>query len=171
MLLIIQAYLEILFFRRGPDAIPASMPLFGLTFAVDGALTVFVIAALGGDPVIDLLGYFIGLIMLFSIVWLLLNALQLEGRFLQTATAILGADALLTVIQLMVALGGADLQAVRDVSDAPISLFALVLINLWWFAVVGFVVKKAGSLNLLAAIGVVFSVYVLTRGASDLLLG
>ncbi len=169
MFRIVAAYLEITLFRRGPESIPASRPLLILTIVVDVVLVNLASMAFGVDLAYHLLIYFIGLTMVLSVTSLLLSALRVPERFLPTATALVGADCVLSVCLLVIALTGPDWSTVEGIEDAPVALRFYQLLVLWGYGIMGFVLKRAGRLNLLGTMGVVLSIYILTQGAISLI--
>lgn len=151
---LVQAFSEIALHRREPSELPASGFLLSLTLVI--YLTVGFISLLVSAPAerllaLTILGWtlhlgFIGLIILETFfylwfVWLVLIAFNRPNRFLQTATALLGAETLLSIIGIPIL---AWVDATRASGGEPTAgTFVYLLLFIWSIDVAGFVLSKA----------------------------
>ena len=151
---LVQVFADIALHRRGPEELPASRFLFSLilsTYLAVGFLSLIVSEP--AERLLDLtiLGYtlqlsFIGLIILETFfylwfVWLVLRVFDHSRRFLQTATALLGAETLLSIVGIPIL---AWIDAVRDSGGEPSAgTFVYLLLFLWSLDVAGFVLSRA----------------------------
>lgn len=149
-----QVFAEIALHRRGPDELPASRFLFGLILSI--YLTVGFVSLLVSEPAerlleLTILGStlylgFIGLIILETFlyllfVWIVLKLFDHSRRFLQTGTALLGAETLLSLIGIPIL---AWIDAVRTSGGEPTAgTFVYLLLFLWSLDVAGFILSKA----------------------------
>lgn len=151
---LVLVFAEMALHRRGPDELPASRFLFGLILA--GYLTVGFVSLLVRAPAerlleLNILGStvqlgFFGLVILDTLVyllffWLVLKAFDRSQRFLQTATALLGTETLLSIVGIPVL---AWIDAVRSSDGEPtVGTFIYLLLFLWSIDIAGFILSKA----------------------------
>lgn len=149
-----QVFVDIALHRRGPDELPASRFLFGLILIT--YLTVGCIALLVSEPAerlldLTILSYtfhlgFVGLIILETffylwVIWMVLRVFDHSRRFIQTATALLGAECLLSIIGIPIL---AWIDATRSAGGEPtVATFAYLLLFLWSVDVAGFILSRA----------------------------
>jgi len=151
MLELLRLFTQIALLRRGPQDIPASPVLLGLTvlgyFAVN-ALVSLVLPPIPGAWLPQL-----GVEMLFMLAWyaLLLRVAKRPERFLQTATAMFGYQLVLS--PLLIASSWLIQRFPQDsVWLFPVLIIALVL-AVWLIAAGGHVLKAALELTLAASVG------------------
>lgn len=139
---IIQAFVSIATLRMGPEDLPASRFLLGLTLAaylLTGGLSVSMYADSMADGVVQLV---VDLAVLFGFFSLLLTLYRRQGRLLQTVIAVLGTGAFLSMLALPLsawlrweeAAGGAA---------AGYPAIGIYLIVLWSISVTGHIVHRA----------------------------
>ena len=145
---------DIAFHRRGPGELPASQFFFALILI--SYLMVGLLSLLFSEPaerllVINIFGFrlylgYIGLIILETFldilfVWGVLKFFDHSKRFLQTATALFGVQALLGVIRIPVLVW---IEAVREAGNEPTTgVFIYLALFLWTIDVAGFILAKA----------------------------
>ena len=96
---LVSTFIDIGLHRRGPEDIPASRFLFALTFVVYFVAGLIYTTML--YPVANaILGVVVAALWFVSFLALVLWLSGKSGRFLQTATAYIGVDTLLTLVQL-----------------------------------------------------------------------
>jgi len=121
MTALLRLFLDIALFRKGPQDVPDYPILFALTLVSDLVIST-VVGILEGDFVGAMLQATVasGLLLAFVALILLLTS-HLE-RFRKTATAVLGCDALITLLALPVSL----------LSDVITGLSLLIIGILFW---------------------------------------
>ena len=151
---LVLAFADIALHRRSPADLPASRFLFALSLVV--YLMVGLITIRVGNPDRRLLDVsflgsqidigFVGVIVLetavyLGFVWLVLRAFERPGRFLQTATALVGVETLISLIGIPVL---AWIDTVRAAGGEPTAgTFVYLLLFLWSLDVAGFIISKA----------------------------
>lgn len=146
---LIQLFLDICLFRKGPQDLPASKVLLKLVLAA--YFFVGLLQTLLGTRWLEgVLQVLLQAGILFGFVWISLKAAGMPERLPQTLTAMLGTDALISSFSLPLAL-----IALLNPQDALTHLL-LLLLMLWQTAVVAHILRHALSQTL--AIGVVLSI-------------
>ena len=149
-----QVFAEIALHRRGPDELPASQFLLGLTltaYLAAGFVSVRVSEPAERALELTLLGStlylgFIGLIVLETLlyllfVWAVLRVYGRSRRFLQTASALLGVETLLSGIGIPILVW---MSAARASGGAPtVATLLYLALFLWSVDVAGFILSKA----------------------------
>lgn len=97
---LMQVFIDIALWRRGPQDLPASHALAWLTCAIYAVLSFAHIQLYGWSLRSTSLLVLIDVGMLCAWVWLLLLFFAKRQRFLQTITAVWGAGALLTLLDI-----------------------------------------------------------------------
>lgn len=147
-------FADIAFHRRGPDELPASQFLFVLilvSYVVVGLLSLLFSEPTARLLSINIFGFslylgYIGLIILETsldilFVWGVLKVFGHPKRFLQTATALFGVQALLGIIRMPVLVW---IEAVRETGNEPITgVFVYLALFLWTIDVAGYILAKA----------------------------
>lgn len=134
------AFVDIALHRRGPEDLPASQFLLGLVLFAYGVvtlLTFMVISATQADVVLVAVELAIDLGMVF----LLLQLFRKTPRFLQTATALVGTGAVLSLIGIPLLHWDEVLQAPPTQLTTP--RFLMVALLVWSLDIAGFIVAKA----------------------------
>ncbi len=156
-----QRLLGIALLRAGPQDLPYSAALMGAAIAATAAINLPVIQRFTpqAEPLVQ-----IGLLVAYSLAFLGL-ALWLRGhgaRFVQTATALFGTDALISMVALPVLL-------VIGRPDDANALGALAFLGLliWNIAVVSHILRAAlsvgGAVSLVASLGYIFGASAFVR--------
>lgn len=144
--LLLRSLLDIALLRAGPQDVPYSPALVGLTAAVAAAVSYPAISTFspGSDPALQLL-VLIGFNAAFAYAVLQLRGLG--ARFVQTATALFGTDALITAVALpLLRLSGAP------ESQAPAAVLVFIGLLFWNLAVVGHIFRHALSVAMGAGV-------------------
>ncbi|MBK1703088.1 hypothetical protein [Halochromatium glycolicum] len=171
MLVIINFFIELALLRRAPQDLPASTALFSLVILV--ALVAGLLLALTAG-----VGFASGLVQSLLDLGLMLGALSLalrlvdrRARFLQTATAVIGVDILITLL----ALFPVSLARPSDADSGLLALAGLLFLLLvaWSIVATGHILRHAFGLTLLqgAAIAIGFDLlsFVIIGGIVDTL--
>ena len=98
MLQFLKVFLDIVLWRRGPQDLPASPLLLGLSAAAYVVVSVLQLALLEEPAGAWLVFVVLDPLLLRGGVWLLLRLFNRRERFQQTATAVLGTGAVLGVV-------------------------------------------------------------------------
>lgn len=142
--------------RRGPDLLPHSWWLLGVTFIASFLLSLVSIAIiLPGEP----LDAHVTLVLTLLPTVYYFAVLLIAGfpqRFTQTMTAMFGADIALTIIHLVVFL------LVSLLGDRNSALLLIQLITLWSIPVQGHIISRAIERHWLLGIGIAFSGFILS---------
>lgn len=171
MLIILQAYIDIALMRRGPQTLPASIPLLWLTVLALGVLALIPIPGQAVTAAETAAEFTIHATMLASVVWLLLNGMNLRARFLQTATALFGAEFVLTCVKFAVLLVFPDtFEEFRQTERPNGPLMLLIALEAWSLAVMSAILRAAMGIGVLQSIGIIVLILVLYLGAAGLLL-
>ncbi|MFK7885685.1 MAG: hypothetical protein AB8G16_02375 [Gammaproteobacteria bacterium] len=171
MLAIFQAYIDIALLRRGPQTLPPSPALLLLTLL---ALALVASFPLPGDrfSVAQIVTFFsIDVLMLCSVIWLLLTAKGYVGRFVQTMTAVFGAELVILIIKVGVALVLGDAvvppQPGEPVETPHMITFAL---EAWSLVVLSAILREALAIGVLQSVGIILMEMILFLGAASLVL-
>lgn len=156
MLVIINFFIELAFLRRAPQELPASSVLFGVVLAA-AAFSGLLLAMTAGVGVgSGLAQSLLDLALMLGALYAALRLLALRPRFLQTATALLGTDTLITLLaQLPVGLARPE-----NAESGLLALAGLLFLLLvaWSVLVSGHILRHAFGITLLqgAAIAIGF---------------
>jgi hypothetical protein len=142
VLRVIYAFVDILLHRRGPDHLPASRFFFGLVLVGAVVVSLFTIqfSTIPSERFVPIIVVDIGFSLAFT--WCVLRAFGVERRFLQTASATLGAASLLDLASLPFALWyRAESAGTGDVT-LPYVIYLLVAL-VWLIDVTSFIMSRA----------------------------
>ena len=143
---LLMALVDILRLQNGPQDLPGTSSALAATIAVSCALSLIALGIMGNDNPALQIAAAAGFTLLF--VGVALQLRRLGNRFVQTATALFGTDALLTLIALP-ATAGLD-QAAEEIS--PIAAVWLLGVLLWTLVVVGHILRNALDLPLIGGV-------------------
>ncbi|WP_305910056.1 hypothetical protein Q9L42_002235 [Methylomarinum sp. Ch1-1] len=144
----IKLFYEIVIFRKGPQDIPASQWLLRLLIPVYMAIN-FLILKLSADASSALQQVLVEVVLIIVFSWGLLSLFGKPERFRQTACALLGTDALLSLFALPA------IASLVGQGSAP-AFVVVVILMLWHWVVTGHILKYALSQPLIFALGVSF---------------
>lgn len=139
-------FLDIALFKKGPQHVPASGMLLALTLATYLAVGL-ILLGLETSWIDALLQVGMEVVLLLGFTWATLAGVKLTARFLQTGSAMLGTDALISAFAIPVLAwmtGGND-------SGIP-GYLLLMLLMLWHLAVIAHILRHALSCALTVAI-------------------
>ncbi|MDR9433508.1 MAG: hypothetical protein RI539_05695 [Spiribacter sp.] len=144
---IIQRFVGLVSLRAGPEDIPYSTGLLGLVIALAAGLNIPVIQQYTPDaqPLIH-----ITLMVSYNaaFLWMALAIRRYGARFVQTATALFGADAIISLIALPILLIIGQPNETNAL--AGLAFFALLI---WNIAVVNHILRSALSLSGMISLG------------------
>jgi hypothetical protein len=133
------AFFDIALHRRGPEELPASTFLLLLVTAIDlfiSAVALQLQPPLEYGPALIVLD----MVVYCAFIWGVLKAFNHERRFRQTATALVGTDALISLLSLPLLIG--NMPAAEDSGGGLAAVLILVLF-LWQIDVSGYVLSRA----------------------------
>jgi len=175
LLALIHFFIELCLLRRNPQDLPASTMLLGLVLAaaVAGGLLLSVTA--GASLLAGLAQTLLDLALMLGILHLALKALNKQARYMQTATALVGADVVIGLVALL-PVSLAQPMAVGAEPGTDVLLAGLMFLALvgWSVLVVGHILRHAFNLSLAqgVVIAIAFDVFsfvvisALTQGAA-----
>ena len=145
-----------LLLRPGPDRVPYSTALLGVGIALSLLVSLVVITVIIPDePLNAHLSVALLALMMFY-YYVVLSAAQKQTRFVQTMTAMLGCDILLSLIQLVVFV------VLALLADRLSAIIIVQLIALWSIPVQGNIVARALGQHWLLGIGIAFAGFILS---------
>ncbi len=149
MLAIFFRFVEIALCRKGPQDLPASGFLLGLTLAINGmvlALSIFMFQRT--DMLRGALQSLFGLASEFLLVWILLVVFKHRERMLQTITAVLGVDTVINFafIPLLVSMPSAPGEA----EASALQGFLLLGLLVWGVMALGCILRHAVNVPLVS---------------------
>ena len=135
------AFVDIAFHRRGPDELPAARFLLGALvglYVVTGSASLWAAGALDARYALWLL---VDCVFYLAYVFVALRLFGHDRRYVQTMTALLGAEIFITVLGLPLDLWARVGAMPADELSLPTVLRLLLL--LWWIDVGGFIASRA----------------------------
>ena len=150
MYILLRVFVDILLFRAGPQAVPASV--FLLQSAIVFYFMVRVLVALLTFSPLSAVGVSVmDTVLLTSLVWVSLWSRDLNNRVLQTLTAALGTLGLLTLIVLPLDI----LYIMTDSDEGVDALFSIIMLVLtaWSLTVLGYILRNALDIGAALAVG------------------
>jgi hypothetical protein len=160
-------FVDISFHRRGPDVLPASQFLLVLvlvTYFVVGVATL----STDGSPALTLALLFVDRLLYLGSAWAALRVADKPHRFMQTATALVGADIFLNLLSVPVLFWDDHLQASPEQLTPPRMLIAFLI--LWSIDVGGFILSRAMAKPYIVGVSVVLVYVLLTFALRDAIL-
>ena len=155
----LRIFVDIVLWRRGPQDLPASTLLLGVAVAAYVAVSAVQLALLGEPAATWFLFMVVDPLLLGAWVWLVLRLFGKPERFLQTASAVFGAGAVLGLaLYLPLQLIATGLG--QEPSSGLAQTFALLLV-VTFALVTGRIVKLATDSNLFTGIAVSLTYFLL----------
>ncbi len=153
--------MDIVLWRRGPQDLPTSALLLALTVAVYVSVSVVQLAMLGEDTATWIFFLLVDPLLLLGWVWLVLRIFGRTERFLQTATAVFGASAVLGLIvylpmQFLLSVLG------KDAASSMAQVFALLLV-VAFALVAGRILKLATETGMVTGIAMALTYFLLVN--------
>jgi hypothetical protein len=141
VLRLVSAFVDIAFHRRGPDTLPASSFLLGLTVAAYVFVFALTLEFAERVPLVLVAAFAINTVLSVLLTWALLRAFERERRLKQTMTALFGIDALLSALMLPILFLARSLDQSGSETIVAEVLYTIVLV--WSIDVTGFVFGRA----------------------------
>ncbi len=160
MQLILKFYWQMCLLRSGPERLPAS------TFVLGLSLVLYFIVAMATNLLSrDDIGVLkatafiaIGLGVEASIVAALLAFKSLGNRFIQTMSALLGANTLILVMTLPISI---LLTSTEEPSMRMLFETVFLGIFVWWLSIAGFILHRAADVSLALGMATAFGIEIL----------
>jgi predicted membrane protein len=143
MLAYIQALIKILFRKLGPEDLPHSTFLLGLTALISFLLQVIFSWILRGSPAGLAQVAAVNIAMQALCLWLLLRAVGYPTRFCQALTAMLGTGALFTVMLAPLSMLSRMTENTKFIP--ALSLIGILVVNVWLIFINGHILSRALS--------------------------
>ena len=158
MLKYLKPFVDIVLWRAGPQDLPGSPLLVLLTLGAYVAVSALQLVAAGESGVRILLYLVVDPLLLLGLVWIVLAMFRRRERFAQTASAVLGAC---TLLSLLLALPLQFLTGARGPEAAgPVAGFLALVLLVVFVLVISRIVRLATDGNVFAGLAVVVT-YVL----------
>ncbi len=145
---LLQLFLEITAFRKGPQDVPSVGWLLPFVLLIYVAINVAIVL-LNGDFLTALMQVALDFGLMIAFIWPLLFVSDKLARFRQTLTALLGVDAVINFFALP-----AVLSLNNEATD--LGFFAMLLMMLWHWAVTGHILRYALDRPLFFSLGLAF---------------
>jgi hypothetical protein len=157
LLALVHFFIDLCLLRRNPQDLPASPALFGIVLAIALAAGLLLAVTAGAAWIGGIAQTLLDLLLMLGVLHLALKALNKQSRYLQTATALVGADAVIGLVALLpVSLARPIATGAEPGGEVLLAgLFFLALVA-WSVLVVGHILRHAFDLTL--AQGVVIAI-------------
>lgn len=157
----LRIFLDIVLWRRGPQDLPVSGLLLGLTVAAYVVVSAAQLALLGETPATWLFFVIVDPVLLAAWTWLVLRIYGRTERFAQTATAVFGTSALLGLavylpIQFLLSALGAD-------AESGLAQILALLLVVAFALVTGRILKLATETNMVTGIAIALTYFLLVN--------
>ncbi|MEM7078786.1 MAG: hypothetical protein AAF513_09175 [Pseudomonadota bacterium] len=148
-------------FKAGPDVLPAQRNLFVFLLICNLLLSIIAQVLVNEIQILRAItASFINVAILLGLMWMMLRISDKASRYLQSATALIGTDIILTAAALVgIALG----QVLPDVFVSLVGLASLF----WTFAVFGFIYHRAMDINIIFGVALAFFVVIFAFATSQ----
>ena len=163
---VLQKLLAMLILRSAPQDLPYSPVLTG-QLAVMYLLTGLIVLQTTLNPEDLYAGLLLGLIVQYVFTWLVLGALKLRARFIQTFAAMMGVGLLFNLMSWPVFSTLSDASN-SDSLKATMSLIFLMLIS-WEVLVKAHIFRHAMEMKMFSALALSFSLFFISVAFSQLL--
>ncbi len=165
----LKVFLDIVLWRRGPQDLPASGMLLGLTLAAYVFISVVQLALIKETPGTWAFFLVVDPLLLMTTVWLVLKLYGKPERFVQSASAVLGTSALLGLIVYL------PLQMFLLSRDAAptsgLAQIAALLVITAFALVTGRIIQRATDSSLFTGIAVALTYFMVTNTMLGLVRG
>lgn len=150
---ILKYFVDLCLLRKGPQDLPASSVLLGFAWMANLVVGILLVQTKGSDPSQAFTESLVDSLFMLAVLWLALYLQTLSARFLQSATALMGSGALLSLIALPIVSVVNSLPAGQE-GGAWIGLLLIGLV-IWSIVVMGHIIRH--SFNLPIRVGIAFA--------------
>lgn len=157
---ILKFYWQMCLLRSGPDRLPASPFVLGFSFALYFvvALATNLLSRSDIGPLKAVAFIFIGVGVEAAVVIALLAFKSLTPRFLQTLSALLGANTVILVLTLPISM---ILTTLEEPSMRLLFETIFLVVFVWWLSIAGFILQRAADVSLALGIATAFGIEIL----------
>lgn len=150
---LLKLYFDICLFRKGPQDVPFSGSIFRLLILVYASVS-FLIMILSNNSLNALLQVLVEVMLILGLSWVILFFAKRPARYHQTASALLGTDALISLFSIpaMATLVG---------QGTLLAFIVIVLLMIWHWVVSGHIFCNALEQSFTFGLGIAF-LYILT---------
>jgi hypothetical protein len=142
-------FVDLCLLRRGPQDLPASGTVLALCFGANILVGTLLIVGADMGLALSLLESLAEAALVLGVLWLILAGRGLRARFLQTASATLGAAALLGMVALpLLGLAGSGRTTLAEFGG-----LLLLFLVIWNVVVLGHILRHALDLTLGQGVG------------------
>lgn len=157
MLALVHFFIDLCLLRRNPQDLPASAALFGVVLAVAVLGGVLLSVTAGASLAAGLAQTLLDLLLMLGVLHLALKVLSKQSRYLQAATALVGADVVIGLVALLpVSLSRPIVTGTEPGGDVLLAGLLFLALVAWSVLVVGHILRHAFDLTL--AQGVVIAI-------------
>lgn len=154
---IVSLFWYIATFRAGPDRVPASTTFLGVVIGLNILVNVALFLLLNEVEFLRVVTLIVvNLAVTAGLIWGVMMLLNMGERFLQTITALFGADLILSTVTNLIAW---SVQRGFGDTATNVQFFIIALLFMWTLGVYGFVFHRA--LNLHIGFGIAIALFVL----------
>jgi hypothetical protein len=157
---LIQPFVRLCFLNANPQDLPASAVLLGLTLSAYLLVTAFMVMPLYGLS-LSFREAIVEVVLLVAYTQVVLHIGAHPERYTQTVSALAGAGVIIGLLALPLAYSLYN-SALRGTTNAPLLLFAYVLVFAWMLVVYGHIYRHALSTGLFIGVLVGLGYIILT---------
>ena len=147
---VINLYIDICLFKKGPQDLPFSIGLYRMTVAGYAVASLLIMSFLSMDMLPALTNVLIHFLLIWIFVWVILAFDRKIHRFYPTLSALLGTDMVISFCALPA------LAAVYALVQPGVFFLFLVLMVIWHLAVMGNIIRHALSKSLFSGLLLAF---------------
>jgi hypothetical protein len=157
LLALVHFFIDLCLLRRNPQDLPASAALFGVVLAVAVLGGVLLSVTAGASLAAGLAQTLLDLLLMLGVLHLALKVLNKQPRYLQAATALVGADVVIGLVALLpVSLSRPIVTGAEPGGDVLLAGMLFLALVAWSVLVVGHILRHVFNLTL--AQGVVIAI-------------
>ncbi len=146
---IIKLLLDICLFKKGPQNLPPSVWLLRVLVLVDVCVS-FLMLSIHTDWLNSVLQAIVGALLVVGFSWLMLYLARKWERFVQTAIALLGTDALISFFALP------GIASMMIGTGALLAFVITIALMIWHWAVTGHIIRHALEQSWTFSLGLAF---------------
>lgn len=146
---LIKLLFDICLFKQGPQNLPPSVWLLRLLIVVD-VIVSFLMVSIHTGLAVSLLQAITSALLIVGFSWLMLYLARKPERFCQTASALVGADAMISFFALP------GIASMTIGTGALLAFTITIALMLWHWAVIGHIIRNALGQNWTFSLGLAF---------------
>ena len=146
---LIKLLFDICLFKQGPQDLPPSVWLLRLLIVVD-VIVSFLMVSIHTGLAVSLLQAITSALLIVGFSWLMLYLARKPERFCQTASALVGTDAMISFFALP------GIASMTIGTGALLAFTITIALMLWHWAVIGHIIRNALGQNWTFSLGLAF---------------